>query len=114
MEWHPDKHTGEEEKKVAEKKFHEIAEAYEILNDDGERVAHLATEPRGHTVMWQVEDHACGNTRTKDEQHGFVASALMPRRRCHTRRVHLKCLLCMHSRARRARAPPSRCHSYYF
>lgn len=32
--WHPDKHTGEEEKEKAAKEFQLIAEAYEILSDD--------------------------------------------------------------------------------
>lgn len=38
--WHPDKHTGEEEKEVAEKKFQEVAEAYEVLSDDDKRKAY--------------------------------------------------------------------------
>jgi DnaJ family protein C protein 3 len=33
LEWHPDKHIGEEEKKLAEKKFQEVAEAHEVLSD---------------------------------------------------------------------------------
>ena len=33
LEWHPDKHKGEEEKTKAEKQFQLIAEAYEILSD---------------------------------------------------------------------------------
>lgn len=33
LQWHPDKHTGEEEKEKAEKQFQQIAEAYEILSD---------------------------------------------------------------------------------
>lgn len=33
LRWHPDKHTGEEEKEKAEKQFQLIAEAYEILSD---------------------------------------------------------------------------------
>ncbi len=32
--WHPDKHEGEE-KKVAEKKFYDIAAAKEVLSDPG-------------------------------------------------------------------------------
>jgi DnaJ family protein C protein 3 len=35
--WHPDKHTGEEEKEKAEKQFQLIAEANEILSDDEKR-----------------------------------------------------------------------------
>ena len=33
LQWHPDKHTGEEEKAIAQKKFQEVAEAYEVLSD---------------------------------------------------------------------------------
>ncbi len=32
--WHPDKHTGEEEKEKAEKQFQLVAEAYEVLSDE--------------------------------------------------------------------------------
>lgn len=35
--WHPDKHTGEEEKEKAEKQFQLVAEAYEVLGDDEKR-----------------------------------------------------------------------------
>ena len=35
--WHPDKHSGEEEKEMAEKKFQLVAEAYEVLTDDDKR-----------------------------------------------------------------------------
>mmetsp|Transcript_17213 Transcript_17213/g.25751 ORF Transcript_17213/g.25751 Transcript_17213/m.25751 type:complete len:498 (-) Transcript_17213:146-1639(-) len=34
LAWHPDKHTGEEEKEKAEKQFQLVAEAYEVLSDD--------------------------------------------------------------------------------
>jgi DnaJ family protein C protein 3 len=34
LQWHPDKHSGEEDKEKATKKFAEISEAYEILTDD--------------------------------------------------------------------------------
>ena len=40
LQWHPDKHSGEEEKEIAEKKFQEIAEAYEVLSDDEKRKAY--------------------------------------------------------------------------
>jgi len=36
MEWHPDKHSGEH-KAEAEKKFREMAEAYEILHNEEKR-----------------------------------------------------------------------------
>ena len=35
VQWHPDKFSTEEEKKVAEKKFMDIAAAKEALSDDG-------------------------------------------------------------------------------
>lgn len=34
MKWHPDKHEGDE-KKIAEKKFYDIASAKEVLADPG-------------------------------------------------------------------------------
>lgn len=37
LKWHPDKHSGDEEKEKAEKKFQEVAEAYEVLSDDEKR-----------------------------------------------------------------------------
>ena len=37
LQWHPDKHTGEEEKETAEKKFQLVAEANEVLSDDEKR-----------------------------------------------------------------------------
>lgn len=37
LEWHPDKHQGDEAKDKAEKKFMLIAEAYEVLSDDEKR-----------------------------------------------------------------------------
>ena len=37
LQWHPDKHTGDEDKEKAEKKFTLIAEAYEVLSDDDKR-----------------------------------------------------------------------------
>lgn len=35
QKWHPDAFSGEDEKKRAEKKFHEIAAAKEVLTDPG-------------------------------------------------------------------------------
>ena len=37
LQWHPDKHTGEEEKAAAEREFQEVAEAYEVLSDADKR-----------------------------------------------------------------------------
>lgn len=50
--WHPDKHTGED-KEVAEKKYVEIAEAYEILSNPDTRAKFdngedLTPQPGGH------------------------------------------------------------------
>ncbi|KIH52941.1 DnaJ domain protein, partial [Ancylostoma duodenale] len=33
LKWHPDKHTEEKDKVIAEKQFKKIAQAYEILSD---------------------------------------------------------------------------------
>jgi molecular chaperone DnaJ len=51
LEWHPDKHSGTD-KEMAEKKFKEINEAYQILSDTQKRSAydqfgHQAFEPGG-------------------------------------------------------------------
>ena len=37
LQWHPDKHLGEEDKEKAEKQFQLIAEAYEVLSDEEKR-----------------------------------------------------------------------------
>ena len=37
LQWHPDKHEGEEEKAKAHIEFQKIAEAYEVLSDDEKR-----------------------------------------------------------------------------
>jgi len=66
MEWHPDKHTGEEEKKVAEKKFHEIAEAYEILNDDEMR----GKFDRGEEIKPEGNGGGGGHNPFQHFQHG--------------------------------------------
>ena len=47
LQWHPDKHKGEEEKEKAEKQFQAIAEAYEILSDEEKRAAY----DRGEEVL---------------------------------------------------------------
>merc|ERR1711936_918161 len=44
LEWHPDKFTDEEEKKMAEKKFMDIAAAKEVLTDDEKRAKYDAGE----------------------------------------------------------------------
>lgn len=44
LKWHPDKHKSPKDKKIAEKKFKEIAEAYEILIDDQKRQRYDAGE----------------------------------------------------------------------
>jgi DnaJ family protein C protein 3 len=40
LQWHPDKHSGEEDKEKAEKQFQLVAEAYEILSDEEKRAAY--------------------------------------------------------------------------
>lgn len=47
LQWHPDKHSGDEEKEKAEKQFQLVAEAYEILSDDEKRKAY----DRGEDVL---------------------------------------------------------------
>jgi len=47
LQWHPDKHKGEDEKTKAEKQFQGIAEAYEILSDVEKRAAY----DRGEEVL---------------------------------------------------------------
>lgn len=47
LQWHPDKHKGEEEKERAEKQFQLVAEAYEVLSDDEKR----AKYDRGEDVF---------------------------------------------------------------
>merc|ERR1711874_419499 len=44
LEWHPDKFQDEEEKKVAEKKFMDIASAKEVLSDPDMRAKYDAGE----------------------------------------------------------------------
>jgi len=59
LEWHPDKHKGEEEKEKAEKQFQLVAEAYEILSDTDKRAAY----DRGEDVT--------GNNGGQQQQQGF-------------------------------------------
>ena len=47
LQWHPDKHKGEEEKEKAEKQFQLVAEAYEVLSDQEKR----AQYDRGEEVF---------------------------------------------------------------
>ncbi|KAK8795716.1 hypothetical protein WA158_000372 [Blastocystis sp. Blastoise] len=51
LQWHPDKHQGDD-KEIAEKKFREIAEAYEILSDDENRGKY----DRGEDVSGQAQN----------------------------------------------------------
>jgi DnaJ family protein C protein 3 len=47
LQWHPDKHSGEEEKEKAETQFQLVAEAYEVLSDDEKK----AKYDRGEEVF---------------------------------------------------------------
>jgi DnaJ family protein C protein 3 len=47
LQWHPDKHTGEEDKAKAQLQFQSISEAYEVLEDDEKR----AKYDRGEDVF---------------------------------------------------------------
>ena len=40
LQWHPDKHSGEDDKTKAEKQFQLVAEAYEVLSDKDKRAAY--------------------------------------------------------------------------
>lgn len=60
LQWHPDKHSGEEEKEKAEKQFQLVAEAYEILSDAEKRAAY----DRGEDVS--------GNPQQQQHQHPFA------------------------------------------
>ncbi len=56
LEWHPDRHQGPD-KEVAEKKFKEINEAYQVLSDPEKRAAydrfgHEAFAPGGGASSW--------------------------------------------------------------
>jgi hypothetical protein len=53
MEWHPDKFETEEEKKVAEKKFMDIAAAKEVLSDPDKYVC-CSYEKNDIVSRWYV------------------------------------------------------------
>jgi DnaJ homolog subfamily C member 3 len=61
LQWHPDKHSGEDEKEKAEKQFQLVAEAYEILSDEEKRAAY----DRG-------EDVTGANPQQHQQQHPFA------------------------------------------
>jgi DnaJ family protein C protein 3 len=56
LQWHPDKHSGEEEKEKAEKQFQLVAEAYEILSDEEKRAAY----DRGEDVTGNPQQNGGG------------------------------------------------------
>lgn len=72
LQWHPDKHTGEEEKEKAEKQFQLVAEAYEILSDNDKRAAYDRGEDvTGQTPQGQHQHpFAHGNPFQQFRQHG--------------------------------------------
>lgn len=55
LQWHPDKHTGEDEKIKATSKFAEISEAYEVLSDP--------TKRKEYDLMGHQEGGSNGNDR---------------------------------------------------
>jgi len=59
QEWHPDKFSGEEEKKTAEKKFMDIADAKEVL-----------TDPQMRQIFDDGEDPLDAEQNQQRQQHG--------------------------------------------
>lgn len=57
LQWHPDKHSGEEEKEKAEKQFQLVAEAYEILSDNDKRAAYDRGEDVSGNPQGQQQHH---------------------------------------------------------
>lgn len=57
LQWHPDKHSGEEEKEKAEKQFQLVAEAYEILSDNDKRAAYDRGEDVTGNPQGQQQHH---------------------------------------------------------
>jgi len=66
LEFHPDKHEGDEAKKEAEKKFQEMAEAYEILSDPELRDKY----DRGEDVTGNAGNGGGGFNPFQHFQHG--------------------------------------------
>merc|ERR1712037_334903 len=66
LEFHPDKHEGEEAKREAEKKFQEMAEAYEILSDPELRDKY----DRGEDVTGNAGNEGGGFNPFQHFQHG--------------------------------------------
>ena len=52
MQWHPDKFQSEEDKKVAEKKFMDIAAAKEVLTDEG-NITNCLVMYEQQTLCWK-------------------------------------------------------------
>ena len=52
MQWHPDKFQSEEDKKVAEKKFMDIAAAKEVLTDEG-NITNCLVMNAQQTLCWK-------------------------------------------------------------
>lgn len=66
VQWHPDKHQGEEAKKVAEEKFKEISEAYSVLSDEKKR-----NEYDNPNSGFQFEGFSDGGFDINDILRGF-------------------------------------------
>jgi len=65
LEWHPDKHIDkdETEREEVEKRFHDIAEAYEILSNEETR------------AMYDRGEDVTGNPRQQQQQHSSFSNA---------------------------------------
>ena len=65
LEWHPDKHTDKEEteREEVQKRFHDIAEAYEILSNEETR------------AMYDRGEDVTGNSQQQQQQHNPFSNA---------------------------------------
>ncbi len=67
LQWHPDKHTGDDEKAKATSKFAEISEAYEVLSDP--------TKRKEYDLMGHQEGGNSGNNRGQYQYQSNFANA---------------------------------------
>ncbi|CAE7382365.1 P58IPK [Symbiodinium microadriaticum] len=79
LQWHPDKHSGEEEKEKAEVKFQLIAEAYEVLSDDEKKGKY----DRGEEVFENQGNHGGG------AQRGTTNKSVLFKIKCYIRQCYV-------------------------